>query len=165
MPCIATISALYPSLDYFYRDEKRRSMSPEAQYGVHWQLPGWSNNWTISYIQRTGEIYAVYQGPETPIVVVLGKQPPDPPDPTNPGLTWYRSLDLMLDGYAELERNERTLYWIKERLARTAGRNAAADTGGTGICINCGHTITAPDIPARNELASEPYPQCGPPLW
>ncbi len=52
---------MYPTLRAFYEDNEQRLRSPEADYGVQWRLDGYDQQWRVSYVKNTGEIYAVHQ--------------------------------------------------------------------------------------------------------
>jgi hypothetical protein len=126
----------FPSIEAFYDARPERRTSGEADYGVQWQANGlrWPK-WRVSYIQATGEIYADRQssGPErwAGTVRVLGVVPPDPgPGPGAAGsLQWnhenryYRTLDVILDGWADPDISGHDLAWVEQRLA-AAGRPA-----------------------------------------
>ncbi len=60
-PPAPVATPFYPSLGDFYNGDRRRLRSGEADYGVHWRLKGWTHKWRVSYVHRTGEIYAVHQ--------------------------------------------------------------------------------------------------------
>ena len=81
----------------FYNDNHARRTSPEADYGSQWTTPD-RQSYRVSYIQDTGEVYAVNlsgitEGP----VHLLGLVPPDPvPDQSREH--YYRTLDNILDG-------------------------------------------------------------------
>jgi hypothetical protein len=113
----------YPSLKAFYdeRPDERR-LSGEADYGVHWRIGGqhWPT-WRVSYIEKTGELYALCQhGLDCP-VVVLGVVPPDDPadDPGRAGGRgrYYFTLDKILDGWADPDISGHDLAWIERKLA------------------------------------------------
>ena len=163
---------IYATLEAFYADDERRRRSPEAQYGVHWTLPGWHDNWTIAYVHRTGEIYAVYHGPDHPVVTILGHCPPDHPVNSNIRENYYQTLDHILAGYADLCRSERTLHWVKHRLGQTVRSQTLAqiqlptiEYGRSDNCINCGHSIAAESKLEWNLLALQPCPNCGDLMW
>jgi hypothetical protein len=115
----------YATLDGFYLADARRPFSGEADFGVHWHDGGrdWPR-WRVSYIQATGEVYAVrqYGSPLGP-VRVLGVIRPDPvlPGPGRNGL-YYRTLDAILDGWADPEVSGFDLAWVSAQLARRGGR-------------------------------------------
>jgi hypothetical protein len=112
----------YDSLRAFYDDRPERRASGEADYGVHWLVGGqhWPS-WRVSYVQATGELYAVsLHGLDCP-VVVLGVVPPDDPaDDPNPGASrgrYYFTLDGILDGWADPDVSGHDLAWIVRKLA------------------------------------------------
>jgi hypothetical protein len=112
----------FPTLEAFYADRPERRRSGEADFGVHWtERPARPFPvWRVSYIQATGEVYAVcLTGPG--LVKVLGTVPPDQDDrhvsgDWARGGTYYRTLDRILHGWAELEPRNRRLSWVKARL-------------------------------------------------
>ena len=53
----------FSNIEDFYNDDPSRRTSPEADYGVHWKLDGWEGSFRVSYVQNTGEVYAVHLGP------------------------------------------------------------------------------------------------------
>ena len=123
----------FPSLEAFYNDRPERRTSGEADYGVHWRIHRchWPL-WRVSYIQATGEIYAVQQHDACP-VRVLGVIPPDPDERTNGaervrGTPWayendlgrgtyYRTLDGILEGWSDPDVSGHDLAWITRKLA------------------------------------------------
>ena len=101
---------IYPSLDAFYADNPDRQMSGESDYGTHWTNPGQSYPlWRVSYIQKTGEVYAVQLG-GAGVVQVLGTLAPDQDD------IYYRTLNHVLDGWAEVCGQPGSLDWVRRRL-------------------------------------------------
>jgi hypothetical protein len=98
------------NLDEFYAQDPRRKASPEADYGVWWYETGRNYPaWRVSYIQRTGEVYAVSTASR--FVMVLGTIPPDAGD------IFYRTLDRILVGWAEECGKPNSLAWVRKRLA------------------------------------------------
>ena len=130
------VPAMYRTVIDFYRadDTGQRGASPEADYGVHWRLTPWPEPWRVSYIQFTGEIYAVHQAidwcsgrPRTMAfgpVLVLGLVFPDHYDViTRPGQpVFYATLDTVLEGWTEACGNGRpdadrdSLLWARDRI-------------------------------------------------
>ena len=116
----------YPTLAAFYDDEPTRWRSEEADYGVHWRLPGWEHKWRVSYVRDTGEIYAVYQcltvhdeaqralsyGP----VFVLGHVEPDPVPEGDRRSLFHRTLEDILDGWAQRCGTPDGMFWVRDRL-------------------------------------------------
>ena len=122
---------IYPTLQAFYDADQDRLQSPEADYGVHWRLDHYRATWRVSYVQTTGEIYALYQSPslqhnygrqrsEGP-VFVLGIVPADPvPPDTRYGdhhCVYYATLDKILDGWPACCGAENSLTWVRDRIA------------------------------------------------
>ena len=70
----------YTSLERFYSQDPRRRYSGEADYGCYWRRHYYPNatRWRVSYVEATGEIYAVELGGENDgRVVVIGVVLPD----------------------------------------------------------------------------------------
>jgi hypothetical protein len=109
--------ATYPTLEAFYAMNPARKRSPESDYGVMWQEAHrtWPQ-WRISYIQSTGEVYAVRLGKGSgDAVKVLGIVPADPVDDPVHGI-WYVTLDRILDGWADVDVTHHMLAWVEHRL-------------------------------------------------
>ena len=105
----------YSSLAEFYNEDPQRQHSGEADYGVWWQDTRPYPRWRVSYIKDTGEVYAV----ELSLggrVMVLGHAEPD-----SEGL-YYRTLDGILDGWAEVCGQPAGLAWVRQRLSREGTR-------------------------------------------
>ena len=122
----ATHSALegcqaFPNLEDFYRQDSQRRYSGEADYGVHWTLPGSNLRYRVSYVRNTGEIYAVPNlSPNEAKVFLIGQVPADPveDEPKSwPTRRWYATLDAILDGWPSRYGEPGGLQWLLERLA------------------------------------------------
>ena len=127
----------FRDLKSFYNDNPARLSSPEADYGAHWRLDGWSGTWRVSYVRNTGEVYAVRQGPycmgtlptgetfvspgqgESP-VLVLGIFPPDPD--AGPADIYYRGLDAHLKEWPRRSFQPDGLKWLMDRMTKSADR-------------------------------------------
>ncbi len=100
---------IYATIEEFYTENEERRRSGEADYGCWWTEPG--QTWPrlrVSYIQKTGEVYAVQlTGGQ---VKVLGIVPPDD------DRIYYRTLDRILEGWADAIHKPGSLSWVKERL-------------------------------------------------
>ena len=107
------LKPVYPTLDEYYDADPRRRWSGEADYGVHWRLAGWEYRWRVSYVQATGEVYAVHQGSTIGPVFVLALVEPDV---VNEGSTYYDTVDGILDGWAQQCGHPDSLRWVKDRL-------------------------------------------------
>ena len=120
------IPKFYPSVEAFYSQNEARRRSPEADYGVWWMDDNRDWPWRVSYVQATGEVYAVKMrgGGQ---VKVLGIVPPDPDERTRADLrrqlTYYRTLDRILAGWVNHCGQPGGLAWIRERLARAPERS------------------------------------------
>lgn len=101
----------YADIEAFYAENEERRRSGEADYGVWWTEPGrnWPR-WRVSYIQKTGEIYAV-QLTDVGEVRLLGVVPPDD------GNIYYQTLDLILEGWVDAINEPGSLNWIREQLS------------------------------------------------
>ena len=119
--------AIYPSLQAFYEeDPDGRMRSPEADYGVHWRLEGYPQSWRVSYVQNTGEIYAVHQGmtihdPRRRTLsygplFLLGVVPPDPVPANDYRSAYYRTLDVILEGWPQHCGPYDGLTWLRDRI-------------------------------------------------
>jgi hypothetical protein len=99
----------FESIKAFYADRPERESSMECDYGVHWHdgRIRWPM-WRVSYVQATGEIYAVRTGGRPELVKVLGVVAPDE------GRYYYRTLDRIFDGWAD--QAVCRLSWAKARL-------------------------------------------------
>lgn len=115
----------FTTIEEFYDDRPERRRSPESDYGVHWRDEefGYWPQWRVSYIQATGEVYAVrlLGNPAGP-VRVLGVVKPDPDTRYQPGgdlngPTYYRTLDGILDGWADPDVSGHDLAWVGRRLS------------------------------------------------
>ena len=118
----------FKTLEEFYQDDVRRRISPEADYGVHWRDGQWSNPWRVSYVQKTGEVYAINNGNHNPGPVrVLGTVPADPePDIPKSGTNYYRTLDRILDRYPDHCGPTGGLQWVEKRLREYNNRDQAS---------------------------------------
>lgn len=105
----------YSNLDEFYAEKEDRRTSPEADYGVHWRRGELQENWRVSYVRKTGEVYAVRLSHQTSPVWILGIVPPDPDE--GEGRRYYRTLDGILEGWEHECGNHESLLWVRQRLA------------------------------------------------
>lgn len=100
----------YPNIEAFYSENEQRRHSGEADYGAWWTAPGLSwPKWRVSYIQKTGEVYAV-QLKDGGLVKVLGTVTPDDER------IYYRTLDRILEGWAEAIHHPGSLVWVERKL-------------------------------------------------
>lgn len=115
---LPTAATEFPSIDAFYDDRPERRHSGEADFGLHWHVHRRSRfpSWRVSYIQATGEIYAAQLLGSCP-VRVLGVVPSDPVEEHE---VYYRTLDKILDGWADLDVSGFDLAWVERRLAEHA---------------------------------------------
>ena len=111
----------YEDLEAFYRAAPERRRSGEADYEAYWTEGGarWPR-WRVSYVQATGEVYAVeLGGPERSRVAVLGVVQPDEDDGRR--RAYYRTLDRLLEGWAE--EPYKPLDRVQERLQSAQRRH------------------------------------------
>ena len=110
-----TSASLFPDLESFYSAGVNRRRSQEFDYGVHWrQGTDTSYRWRVSYIRATGEVYARRE--YSLLVVLLGLVPPGEAE----GSPWYRTLEPILDGWADRCGRPGGLEWVRDRLAMYA---------------------------------------------
>ena len=125
---------MFRTMHHFYAADPRRRRSGEADYGCHWRVAGFPRPWRLSYIQNTGEIYAVHTeltlaydddlllayGP----VFLLAFVPPDPVIDCWRDV-YYRTLDRVLEGWADVAHGRveetDTLRWVIDRLREKSG--------------------------------------------
>ena len=109
------MNQIFKNLEQFYSDNPTRRSSPEADYGVHWQLPNWAGNWRVTYVRDTGEVYALYSasGP----LMLLGTFPIDP-DTAGPWDIYYNGLDRLLEGWTDHCGPPGGLGWLIEKMAQ-----------------------------------------------
>jgi hypothetical protein len=93
------------NLEEFYQASRKRMRSPETDFGVHWREMGSPIRWRVSYVEKTGELYAVQMGFSS-AVQLLGT---------------FRDVDeveALLGGWADqcLE-NADGILWVRERCA------------------------------------------------
>lgn len=110
------------NLAEFYAADPRRRGSGEADYGVWWTERGKPRpRYRVSYIQATGEVYAVALDAQMSKVEVLARVQPDS---MKPGDVYYSTLDRILDGWAEECYLPDSLAWIRGRLHRETDSNS-----------------------------------------
>ena len=110
------MAKLYPNIEAFYSENEARRRSGEADYGVWWHDGVGAEFWRVSYVQATGEVYAVHQ--QHGRVEVLGIVPPDP----NNGGRYYRTLDRILEDWTEHCGRLKGLAWVREKLAQKGAK-------------------------------------------
>ena len=114
-------ASLFRDLESFYSAGVNRRHSQESDYGVHWrQGTDTSDRWRVSYIRATGEIYARRE--YRPLIALLGVVPPDEAE-RGP---WRRTLERILEAWADRCGKPGGLEWVRDRLAMYGhGRNAS----------------------------------------
>ena len=122
----------FEDLESFYSENPARRRSPEAGYGVHWRLDGWTGTWRVSYVRDTGEVYALFQGPtqvgvlptgETFVSSGKGASPvlelgTFPVVRTGPDDTYYLNLELFLSGWIDHCGEPNGLAWMIRKMAQ-----------------------------------------------
>ena len=121
--------AMYPTLDAYYTADGHRLPSAEADYGAHWRLDGWECHWRVSYLQGTGEIYAVHLGRTIGPVFVLGRVLPDPIEYYDRTSVFYDTLDGILQGWDEHCGRPDGLRWLIDRLSSGEALRASRPPG------------------------------------
>ena len=104
----------YKNIEEFYAENEERRRSGEADYGVWWTEPGHSwPHWRVSYIQKTGEVYAVQLDGvgSSGKVELLGIVQADE------NSIYYQTLDRILAGWADICGGPGSLDWIRAKLA------------------------------------------------
>ena len=108
---------MFRTVDDFYNADVNRKYSGEADYGGYWRLDPWHERWRVSYIEKTGEIYAVCSARRgTGPVFVLGYVPPDTVTDERKEI-YYRTLDRILEGWPEHCGKPNSLQWLRDKLA------------------------------------------------
>jgi len=103
------VQKAYANIEDFYAENEERRRSGEADYGVWWTAPGQSwPKWRVSYIQKTGEVYAVQLNGGQ--VKLLGIVPPDDAP------IYYQTLDRILIGWSGVIQEPGSLDWVQARL-------------------------------------------------
>ena len=104
------MTKIYANIEEFYAENEERRKSGEADYGYWWRSPelDWPR-WRVSYIQKTGEIYAI-QVKDNGMVKLLGIVPPDD------DRIYYQTLDRILEGWADAIHNPGSLVWVERKL-------------------------------------------------
>lgn len=102
------------NIEEFYAVDPRRRSSGESDYGVWWteRNTRWPR-YRVSYIQATGEVYAVALDAKMSKVEVLARVAPDS---IKPGDVYTRTLNSILNGWAEECGLPDSLAWIRRRL-------------------------------------------------
>lgn len=91
----------YPDVAAFYADNRARERSPEVDFGVMWTADGGWPHYRVSWVEVTGEFYAVCQAkPAT--VELLGRA------------ETREQADHVMDGWAHVEPQR--LYWVRSRI-------------------------------------------------
>ena len=105
----------FRNIEEFYDEQPERRYSPEADYGSHWTTTE-RRRYRISYIQDTGEIYALELSGHDGPITLLGQVPADPVTDPRTDL-YYRTLDAVLAEWPEQALNRQGPEWVKQQLA------------------------------------------------
>lgn len=122
---------IYPSLEEFYNANEARLRSPEIDFGVMWRDSHFFPTWRVSYVDLTGEIYAVKMGGATNgSVEIIGRLPLRPCEACNgtggettscpkcSGTSFSRQpVEAALASWADVCGDERSLEWARQRAA------------------------------------------------
>ena len=101
---------IYPNIEAFYSEDERRRRSGECDYGVWWRGDVSIPTYRISYVQATGEVYAIQLTSGYDAAEVLAVIAPDEGD------IYYRTLDRILEGWPDQCGEIGSLSWVRERL-------------------------------------------------
>lgn len=117
---------VYDDLATFYADDPRRERSPEHDYGVWWRDQDDYPVWRVSWVENTGEVYAlrlqeggayspgpgavaVTAGEPTGRVELLGViAAEDPPE---------QGVEHALEGWTERCGERGSLGWVRDHVA------------------------------------------------
>lgn len=104
----------FPSIEAFYAADERRRLSPEHDFGCWWvEGPTWQR-YRVSWVEATGEVYAIRATAE-PAPLELLAVIPDEAD-----------LTARLRGWADVCGARDSLAWVRRRLgAVPAGKDAS----------------------------------------
>lgn len=105
---------IFQDIEEFYSDNEERRFSGEADYGVWWKSGHEDHSsYRISYVEKTGEIYIVEEGFKNKgFIALLAIVPPD----NREGGLYYRTLETILEGWADMCGKPNGIEWVKERL-------------------------------------------------
>lgn len=140
---------------WFEKNEERRT-SGEADYGVHWHDGERGQTYRVSYVQATGEIYAVGNTAPVPPVEVLGVVTPDADEEDGRNVPYYRTLDTILDGWADAMHTG-GLDWVRRRLRKSIQTQAGSERV---RCASCDRSMTTSDCVCFEDGCNEVGPEC-----
>ena len=113
------MKVFYHGLQSFLAEDPCRATAPSKVYGYEWKQPPWDGYWMVSYLVRTGEVYALrWQHPERGFpspLIVLCNLPDALVQRVKPQPGWEEDMDRLLDGWESAMRTL-TLEWINKRL-------------------------------------------------
>ena len=148
-----------PSLDHFYSEDPRRQRSRESDFGVQWREEAAGPRFRVSWIEATGELYALRQEPSH-MVELLGRVPQSGhPDPSRSDLI----VEAVLAGWEHRCGPPGSLGWARERIRAVEGEPLAP----IDWCIRCLATCCprfGTVIPLGEAAPGRVCPACGAPL-
>ena len=107
----------YATIEEFFDARPERRGSPQADYGTGWTENGQERPpWRVSWLEETGEVFAVRlaDSPAGPVRLLAIVRP----DPVLPGRRKpNRTLDALLDGWADHAVSGGDLAWVTWRLS------------------------------------------------
>jgi hypothetical protein len=110
-----------PSLDHFYSEEPRRQRSRESDFGVQWREEAAGPRFRVSWIEATGELYALRQDPSH-MVELLGRVPRSGhPDPLRSDLI----VEAVLAGWEHRCGQPGSLRWARDSVRAIEGEPLA----------------------------------------
>jgi hypothetical protein len=110
-----------PSLDHFYSEDPRRQRSRESDFGVQWREEAAGPRFRVSWIEATGELYALRQDPSH-MVELLGRVPRSGhPDPLRSDLI----VEAVLAGWEHRCGQPGSLRWARDSVRAIEGEPLA----------------------------------------
>lgn len=117
-----TITRRYDDINSFYLEDPRRRDSGETDFGVWWK-DDFERNYRVSWVQDTGELYAVALG-EVSIARVSSEEAVTFGGPTDTGFVELLATDLpsigiveaKLQGWPDVCGTAKSLSWVRSRV-------------------------------------------------
>jgi hypothetical protein len=141
------------NIEEFYAEDERRRQSEEVELGDSWtdsNDPG--TTYEISWIEDTGEIYAMREEQSTsptasPTVQMMGK------------VTKREELESRLDGWQDAMGQSNSLNWVRERLRASHISDGALQHAGSQkgerVVADAGRASDDPRYIELDKLSSE----------
>ena len=148
-----------PSLDQLYSEDPRRQRSRESDFGVQWHEEAAGPRFLVSWIEATGELYALRQDPSH-TVELLGRVPRSGhPDPLRSDLI----VEAVLAGWEHRCGQPGSLDWACERIRAVEGEPLAPiDWRVRCLATCCPRFGTV--MPLGEAAPGRVCPACGAPL-